>query len=465
MDEVDIEKVKRFLDKNLSRDRFFHSLEVAKVAQRLAKIHKCVHPKKAYLAGLVHDLARDLQEDELTALAKKFRLKIDAFTKKYPMLLHASVAAKLAKKKLGIYDKEILQAIEKHCAPKVYMSRLDKIIFLADIIAPTPKIWSGSKKISDLAKRFLDKALLCAYNENLKSMAEKNKKIHPDLIKSRNHLLENLSKRILILGARGMLGSALRWEFRDHHLTCWDKKDVNITNRKELQEMILKLKPDLIINAAGYTNVEKAESEQQKALKVNGKAVGYLATIAKKIDASLVHYSTDYVFDGKNRKGYKENAQPNPINVYGKSKFLGEALLRRGIEKYYLIRSSWMFGKKGIHFVDKMLQLSKGNDTLRVVNDQWGKPTYARDLAYRTKQLIEQDKPFGIYHITNEGKTTWYQYAKKIFELAQIEQKVKPVSSRDFKTKAKRPLYSALLNTKLLKLRRWEEALEEYLND
>jgi len=463
MDDLSLERIKSYLQRNLSRDRFFHSLEVVKTAEKLARIHKGINLEKVRLAGLVHDMARDLSPEKLIKLACKFRINIDSFTKNHPILLHAPVGASLSRKKFGIHDKEVLQAIERHCVPKPCMSFLDKIIYLSDIIAPTPKIWAGSKITLKIASKSLDQALLYAFNENIRQIIKKEKGLHPDLVRARNKLLANFQKKVLVLGARGMLGSGLKKEFQNYKLTAWDRKELDITNKKKLQQKILELKPEIIINAAAYTNVERAESNQEMVLRTNGKAVGHLAQIAKKINAILVHYSTDYVFDGKNRKGYKETAQPNPINVYGKSKFLGEALLRRNTDQYYLIRSSWMFGKRGKNFVKKMLQLSKSNARLKVVNDQWGKPTFARDLAYKTKELIEQDKPFGIYHITNEGKTNWYQFARKIFALKNIPVKVKPVSNREYKTKAKRPLCSVLINTKLPKLRRWEEALEEYL--
>lgn len=464
MENIDFQKIITYLRKNLSRDRFFHSLKVAQTAKKLAQIHKGVDPNKAYLAGLVHDFAREMKDEDLISFAREHRIKIDSFSKGAPFLLHAQVAAKKAKKEFNIYDREILQAIEKHCVPKPYMDLLDKIIYLSDIITPTPKTWAGLLKGFEMARDSLDKALLYAYNENIKHFIREGRKIHPDLLRARNKLIENLRRKILILGYQGMLGSELNREFKDWQVTGWDKKELDITNKKKLERKITKLNPEIIINAAAYTNVEEAETNQRLALKVNGKAVGYLAQIAKRLGAILIHYSTDYVFDGKNRKGYKETAQPNPINVYGKSKFLGEALLHRHSDKYYLIRSSWMFGKGGNDFVKKMLQLGKENAKLKVVNDQHGKPTYASDLAYGTKRLLEQAKPFGIYHLTNEGKTTWYQFARKIFALKKIKVEITPITSQEYKSQAKRPLYSVLINTKLSKLRHWEEALEEYLN-
>lgn len=459
MDKIDLKKIADYLKKNLSAERFSHSIFAAKTAKKIAKIIGGVNPEKAYLAGLVHDCTRGIGDDKLISLSKEYRIKIDHFTQKAPYLLHAAAGAKIAKKQFKITDNEILQAIEKHCVPKPYMNLLDKIIYLAD----AEKQWTEISKILMSEKKSPDQALLYAYDEHIKYFVQHGEKIHPDLIRSRNKLLENFAKKILILGSNGMLGKSLSEEFKDCQLTAWDKKDLDITDRKKLQEKILLLRPDIIINAAADTDVEKAEESQEKALRINGKAVGNLAQSAKKINAILVHYSTDYVFDGKSRKGYKETAQPNPINVYGKSKFLGEALLRRNCDRYYLIRSSWMFGKGGINFVDKILQKAANNAKLDVVNDQWGKPTYACDLARATKQILEQERPFGIYHLTNEGKTNWYQFGRKILAIAKSKAKVSPVSSQNYPTQAKRPMYSALLNTKLPKLRHWEEAVKEYL--
>lgn len=465
MNNPDLKKITAYLKKSLSEDRFFHSLAVAKTAEKIAKIIGGVNPAKAYFTGLIHDMARDLPEETWILLAKKYRIKIDIFTRKHILLLHAAVGAKLAQQEFNVRDRAILQAIERHCVPKINMDILDKIIYLADVTAPALKEEEVElKEVLSLARKSLDRALLYAYNEDIKNFVRKGIKIHPDLIRGRNKLLENFGKKILILGSKGMLGRALVQEFQDCNLTSWDKNNVDITKRKVLQNKISRLKPDIIINAAAYTNVEEAEGNQEQTLKVNGKAVGYLAQIAKKLNAILVHYSTDYVFEGKNRKGYKENIQPNPINVYGKSKFLGEALLRRHCEQYYLIRSSWLFGKEGINFIDKILQKAQSNATLTVVNDQWGKPTYTRDLARATRQILEQERPFGVYHITNEGKTNWYQFARKILLLKGIKTKMKPISSQEYRSRAKRPMYSILLNTKLPRLRHWEEALEEYLS-
>lgn len=271
--------------------------------------------------------------------------------------------------------------------------------------------------------------------------------------------------KILILGSKGMLGCELMEVFNDFETFGWDKEEIDITSREQVNEKIEELKPSIVINAAAYTDVDGCETNKELAMKVNGEAVGYLASICKKIGAVFIHYSTDYVFAGDNPDGYKEGDIPRkPLNVYGQSKLLAEELLKKNTKMYYLIRTSWLFGRFGKNFVETMLKLARNQNELKVVNDQHGKPTYALDLARRTRQLIENQSPCGIYHLTNEGVTTWYDFAKKIFKLAQIS-KVKPipVTSDEFPRPAKRPQHSILLNTKLPPTRPWQEALHEYL--
>ena len=273
--------------------------------------------------------------------------------------------------------------------------------------------------------------------------------------------------KILILGHKGMLGDELVKVFKkDNELTLWDRSEIDIADRKDVESKIGDLRPEAVINAAAYTAVDLAEKEGKEiAYQVNGEAVGFLAEACKKNNSVLIHYSTDYVFNGRNKNGYQEDEKRDPLNEYGQSKARGEELLQKINPKFYLIRLSWLFGINGKNFVETMLRLAKENKELRVVNDQYGKPTYAKDLAQRTRELLESKRPFGIYHLTNEGVCTWYEFAVKIFELAGIEAKVVPVVSSEFPTPAKRPAYSALVNTKLPLSRSWQGALEEYLEE
>ena len=301
-----------------------------------------------------------------------------------------------------------------------------------------------------------------------------------------------MAKKVLIIGAKGMLGQELVKIFKsdkDYKLTAWDKEDIDVTKEKELTKKISELKPEIIINSTAYTAVDKCEEPKfyKIAEKVNGLALGHLAKIAKKIGATLIHYSTDYVFDGKEpeieepkgplrldeahhrRIGYFENSKPKSINKYGKTKLLGEKEIKKNSKKYYIIRSSKLFGKPAKaegakrSFFDVMLELGKKNKEVKVVDGEMSCFTYAPDLARKTKEIIESKKPFGIYHITNSGACTWHEATLELYRIAKLKTKVIPIASKDLKRPAKRPEISVLLNTKLNPLRDWKEALKEYL--
>ena len=269
---------------------------------------------------------------------------------------------------------------------------------------------------------------------------------------------------VLILGAKGMLGSELSLVFADSKPICWDIDDLDITNEKIVQKRIREMSPSIIINASAYTNVDGAEENEETANRINGTAVGHLAKTAELIGAKLIHYSTDYIFSGKNKSGYKENSRSNPVNAYGRSKLIGEQAIKKYCERYYIIRTSWLYGRGGKNFVDTMLDIGAKNKEIKVVEDQFGKPTYTLDLAKRTRKLIEGDSRYGIYHITNEGTTNWFSFAEKIFELAQLSVSVIPVKSDQFPRPAKRPNYSSLINTKIPLSRKWQIALKDYIS-
>ncbi|MCK4891700.1 MAG: dTDP-4-dehydrorhamnose reductase [Candidatus Pacebacteria bacterium] len=270
--------------------------------------------------------------------------------------------------------------------------------------------------------------------------------------------------KILIIGYKGMLGNELVKVFKSgNNLTLWDKEQIDISNRDDVMTKVGKLKPDVVINAAAYTAVDKAESEKDLVYKINGCAIGFLSTICKEINALFIHFSTDYVFDGESHIGYKENHLYKPINLYGKSKALGEKMILDIKPRYYLIRTSWLFGKYGKNFIETMIRLAEEGKDLKVVNDQFGSPTYAKDLAKKVKELIKSEKPYGIYHITNSENCNWYEFAQKIFEFVGLKPNLRPVTSEEFPTLAKRPTYSMLVNTKISLMRPWEEALKAYL--
>lgn len=277
--------------------------------------------------------------------------------------------------------------------------------------------------------------------------------------------------KILITGANGMLGRDIAVTLSSHDLILTDREELDITNEKELNKKIKEFKPNIIINCAAYIDVERAEDEKEIVNKINVDGISNLINACKENACQLAHISTEYVFDGENESGYDENANTNPINIYGKSKADGEKLLQENFDNFYLIRSSWLYGKnpqkgkeRGMNFIETMLKLAREKNEINLITDQISKPTYTKDLADAIKQLIEENYPHGIYHLTNEDPVTPYEFAKTIFELKNINAKLNKVSSEQFHTKAKRPKFAILNNTKFPKLRSFKEALKDYLN-
>lgn len=286
-----------------------------------------------------------------------------------------------------------------------------------------------------------------------------------------------VDKKVLITGAKGNLGQELVEVFaKDFEVVVWDREELDITDKADVDKKILELKPQIIINAAAYNAVDKCEDDEKEfelAKKINGYAVGFLAEIAGKINAALIHYSTDYVFGGSKKDGYKESDKASPISNYGRSKLLGEKLLqeiggKNGLD-YYIIRTSKLFGKPGISevakksFFDVMIDLSENREELKVVNEELSSFTYTRDLAKKTLEIVKEKKEKGIYHVANAEPCTWYEAAKYLFEILGRSVKITPVDSSAFPRPAKRPKYSVLLNAKLEPLRSYKEALREYI--
>lgn len=270
--------------------------------------------------------------------------------------------------------------------------------------------------------------------------------------------------RILILGGNGMLGRALAREFADEEVIAWDKSQLDITDERAVAEHLPMLEPDVVVNAAGYTNVEKAEDEPEEADAVNGHAVGNLAVAAADANIPLLHVSTDYVFDGKQEGGYAEDDEPrNPLCAYGRSKLLGETLLKDTGKDFWLVRTAWLFGPQGRHFVDAILRSAAVKPLVRVVADQHGNPTSAQDLARAIRELIADRPPFGIYHLVNSGTATWADLAEATLALTGNGARVERIPSSAYPVKATRPTWSVLRNTKRPPLRPWKEALADYL--
>ena len=275
--------------------------------------------------------------------------------------------------------------------------------------------------------------------------------------------------KILITGANGMLAKSVKARLKEgNELICTDVADLDITDEKAVIKFVEKNKPEYIVNCAAFTAVDKAEEVYDLAEKINANGPGNLAKAAKTVDATLVHISTDYVFDGDLdvTKSYVETDAVGPVTVYGKTKLHVEEQVKANTDKYYIFRTAWLYGD-GNNFVRTMLKLGNEKDEISVVADQHGSPTYAEDLANIIAEAIEKKIPYGLYHSTNQGFTTWYDFTKKIFELADIKCNVKPVTSEEFIRPAKRPKNSKLNKQKLLDqgvtVPEWEDGLKRYL--
>ena len=274
--------------------------------------------------------------------------------------------------------------------------------------------------------------------------------------------------RILITGAYGMLGSDLREVLKNFEVIAAGSKDLDITDEEKVMEFICEKSPDLVINAAAYTAVDDCETHYDEAYAVNAIGPKNLAIACKKIDAPLVHISTDYVFDGSKKTPLVESDKLGPKSAYGKTKLEGEKFIQENTDKYFILRTAWLYGLHGNNFVKTMLDLAETHDEITVVNDQIGSPTYSLDLAVAITNLIHSDK-YGIYHVTNEGECSWYEFSKLIFELSNIDVKVIPVSTEEFPRPAPRPHYSVLDNKKwnaagFVPMRDYKEALGAYLS-
>jgi dTDP-4-dehydrorhamnose reductase len=274
--------------------------------------------------------------------------------------------------------------------------------------------------------------------------------------------------KILITGAYGMLGSDLREVLKNQELIVTGSKDLDITDEEKVVEFVCENSPELVINAAAYTAVDDCETHYDDAYAVNAIGPKNLAIGCNKLDIPLVHISTDYVFDGTKRTPLIEADKLGPQSAYGKTKLAGEEFIQENTDKYFILRTAWLYGLHGNNFVKTMLDLAENHDEITVVDDQVGSPTYSFDLAVAITNLLFSDK-YGIYHVTNEGECSWYEFAKLIFELSNIDVKVVPVTTEEFPRPAPRPHYSVLNNKKwnssgFVPMRTYQEALSEYLS-
>ena len=279
---------------------------------------------------------------------------------------------------------------------------------------------------------------------------------------------------VLVTGANGQLGQEIQHIAKSYlnlNFVFCNSTDLDISNKENCQAVFHKIKPDFCINAAAYTAVDKAESEQDKAELINVIGAKNLAETCNEFDTKLIHISTDFVFDGSNDKPYSETDIPNPKGVYGQTKLDGEKVIQAVFSKYYIIRTSWVYSLFGNNFMKTMLRLASERTSLSVVNDQMGTPTNAVDLAEALVQIIlnNNQQPtanhFGTYHFSNEGQCSWYDFAKKIFEINNINIDLKAIPTSEFPTPAQRPKYSVLDKSKIkstfgLPIKTWEESLK-----
>ena len=283
--------------------------------------------------------------------------------------------------------------------------------------------------------------------------------------------------KILVIGQDGMLGGELYEKLctlNKYEVYKTTIETLDICNKEAVINEVEKIAPEYIINCAAYTNVDGCETNFELANSVNGVAVGNIAEAANLVNATLIQISTDYVFDGTLDINhiYTENMSANPVSAYGKTKYLGEQMAKKA-NKYYILRTAWLYGLGGKNFVKTMLNLSKTKSEISVVNDQHGSPTSTTSLCDIIMQIIEKEPEYGIYHSTNEGFTVWSDFTKKIFELADIHTKVIPITSKEYKemypNSSNRPTNSMLSKEKLHSIgiypKKWEEALSEYLKE
>ena len=278
--------------------------------------------------------------------------------------------------------------------------------------------------------------------------------------------------KVLVTGASGQLGYDVVRELmkRGHEAVGVSSKEMDITDQAQVKKMITEANVDVVMHGAAYTAVDAAEDNEAQCRLVNANGTENIAVVCKKLDIPMVYISTDYVFDGQGTRPWEPEDERHPLNVYGQTKYEGELAVQKYLEKYFIVRIAWVFGINGNNFIKTMLKLSKTHDTLTVINDQIGSPTYTYDLARLLVDMMETDK-YGIYHATNEGLCSWYEFAVEIFRQAGISMNVIPVTSAEYKAaKAKRPFNSRMNKDKLEengfeRLPQWQDALARYLEE
>ena len=275
--------------------------------------------------------------------------------------------------------------------------------------------------------------------------------------------------KVLIIGSEGMLGHDLVDTLSaENEISTTTIDTLDITDINKTIKTVKEINPDVVVHAAAFTNVDGSESNPDLAYKVNVLGTRNVAVACSEADSALVYICTDYVFDGTKGSPYYEYDQTNPLSVYGKTKHLGEVYIRDILNKFYIVRTAWLYGFHGPNFVTTMLNLAKTNDSISVVNDQIGSPTYTVDLANAIASLIKKPA-YGIYHVTNSEHCSWYEYAQEIFDIAGIDIELKPVTTEEFSSPAPRPKYSVLENYNwkmegFQEIRSYKEALRAYMD-
>ncbi|MGI6778245.1 MAG: dTDP-4-dehydrorhamnose reductase [Acetivibrionales bacterium] len=337
---------------------------------------------------------------------------------------------------------------------------------ITDDVEVQYKVDEYYSKEHDRSIRFDDPEI--GINWGIKNPILSQKDLNAPLLKDSD---ANFSIRVLVTGVEGQLGHDMMKRLGELGIDALgvDKNDFDICDKGHTLKYFLNNKPDVVVHCAAYTAVDKAEDEKVKCYAINVEGTRNIAEACKKIDAKMVYISTDYVFDGQGIEPQPESKRTNPLNYYGYSKEQGELVVKELLDKYYIIRTSWVYGKNGSNFVKTMLKLAQTRDEISVVNDQIGTPTYTADLAVLICEMIQTAK-FGIYHGTNEGYCSWYEFALAIFEKAGINIKVKPILTSDYPAKARRPLNSRLSKDNLningfKRLPDWKDALERYLKE
>lgn len=295
-------------------------------------------------------------------------------------------------------------------------------------------------------------------------------------------------KKIMITGKDGQVG----WELQRllsplGQIFTYDRNGLDLRNSDQIRNVIREVRPDVIVNAAAYTAVDKAEIDQESAMAINATAVGVIAEEAKKLDGLFIHYSTDYVFDGSAASPYREMDKTNPMNIYGKSKLKGEEAIQTIGGKHLILRTSWVYGMRGNNFLMTMLRLGKERDQLKIVGDQIGAPTWSHHIAEKTGSMISnclnrkyENDPWGIYHLTSSGYTSWFEFAETIFDFYRKSSEQRfgelkisnllKIPSIEYPTPAMRPKYSVLSNEKILKnfqisMPNWKDALVQCMKN